>query len=54
MHDLEAFARRMERGDSVALLEVLCRLAREPGRVWDLSVAHLNHRQLPKTKKSPE
>jgi len=30
--------------DSVALLEILCRLAAEPERAWDLSVAHLNHR----------
>ena len=33
--------------DSVAMLEVLCRLAAEPGRQWDLSVAHLNHRLRP-------
>ena len=33
--------------DSVALLEVLRQLAAEPGRAWDLSVAHLNHRLRP-------
>jgi tRNA(Ile)-lysidine synthase len=33
--------------DSVALLEILCQLAAEPERRWDLSVAHLNHRLRP-------
>jgi tRNA(Ile)-lysidine synthase len=33
--------------DSVALLEILCQLAGQPERRWNLSVAHLNHRLRP-------